>query len=764
MANADYTIRAGAQGFCPVGYLNADITQLQTAVVMTGYTSPIADGIRLGMAAMIDEEIVEVVARSGNNLTLARGCCDTVPALHSAGAAIWFFDGSIASDRIEYAGTETIGVKVLPRISSGAEVPIEASPPAGLTFNLRFARPYPPGLVEVNGDPWFTDPIPFNLDVPTLVITWAHRDRITQQDQLVDHIEADVGPEPGTTYELRVYKADDTLLRTVVGLTGTTWSYEFADAALDFSAAGSDYPGYITLCSRRDGLASFQQYRIDFTFESSTTPVVSDPDYANVILLVQGGADASLTINDLSTYASTATIVNYAEFDDAHPVFGSNSIKASTLSSAIGSFSSSGSTSRFGRATGDIFTIECYVYIQTLENFSTSSFAFSWWAAGLRILEVGTHANTAGAKLRYRQSSETALESVSISAGALHFLQLNINADNTFTLDLDGVLAYSGTNGHGIGDAGTFEFFAGAVNASGSPSAPTTAVWTSPLRVTKGVARARGSVPTEPFIGDITGGPDVVEETFTVTTSIVTQPAGAAIAMNLTQLAAPTSAGSAYVAIFYCPTALQADPLPDGTTLSVSFGIGLSQSVAVLTVLSYTAVGATSKATAMAALIAQANAATALSSRGLTASANSYLGSPGMQIQGPDGFKLHSSFGIMDPGVQAPVFTQLSNLLVAEFTLGSPAVGSALNQLVTATLSGTPVAGDQYTVTLNGVAYSHTAASGATLNGVATALAALIDAASAYAASAVGPVITIDGVTPTNVFTYSSSAEALFAF
>jgi len=294
------------------------------------------------------------------------------------------------------------------------------------------------------------------------------------------------------------------------------------------------------------------------------------------------------------------------------------------------------------------------------------------------------------------------------------------------------------------------------------------------IRVTKGVGRHTADfnirpVPTTAYgpydcgvsLPDI---PDVIEETFTLTTSIVTQPAGAAIAMNLTQLAAPTSAGSAYVGIFYCPTALQADPLPDGTTLSVSFGIGLSQSVAVLTVLSYTAVGATSKATAMAALIAQANAATALSSRGLTASANSYLGSPGMQIQGPDGFKLHSSFGIMDPGVQAPVFTQLSNLLVAEFTLGSPAVGSALNQLVTATLSGTPVAGDQYTVTLNGVAYSHTAASGATLNGVATALAALIDAASAYAASAAGPVITIDGVTPTNVFTYSSSAEALFAF
>lgn len=764
MANTDYTIRAGAQGFCPVGYLSANITQLQTAVVMTGYTSPIADGIRIGMAAMIDAEIVEVVARSGNNLTLARGCCDTVPALHSIGAAIWFFDGSIASDRVEYAGTETIGVKVLPRISSGAEVPIANSPPAGLTFNLRFARPYPPGLVEVNGSPWFTDPIVLNLDVPELVITWAHRDRITQQDQLIDHLETDIGPETGTTYELRIYKADGTLVRTVVAVAGTTWTYAFEDALLDFSGAGGDYPGYIELQSMRDGLASFQKYRIDFTLESSTTPVVSDPDYANVILLVQGGADASLTINDLSTYASTATITNYAEFDDAHPVFGSNSIKASSISSAIGSFSSSGSSSRFGRATGDIFTIECYVYIQTLENFSTSSFAFSWWNGSLRILEVGTHANTAGAKLRYRQSSETPLETVSISAGTLHFLQLNINADDTYTLDLDGVLAYSGTNSHGVGNAGTFEFFAGAINTAGSPTGPTTAVWTSPLRVTKGVARPRGSVPTEPFIGDIPTAPETVDASLRLTFSLPVQAAAGAIALNLTQLAAPATGASAYTAIFYCPSALAADPLPDGTTLSVDFGIGLSQSVAVLTVLSYTAVGATSKATAMAALIAQANASTALSSRGLTASANSYLGNPGMQIQGPSGTKLHSSFGIMEAGVQAPVFTQLNKLLVAEFSLGSSGVASDLNQIVVATLSGSPVVGDRFTVTLNGVSYSYTTASGDSLNAIATALAALIDAAPGYAASAVGAVITVDGVTATNVFTYSAIAEAAFAF
>jgi hypothetical protein len=85
MANSDYVIRAGSNGFCPTASLAADITALQTAVVMQSYSSPIPNGIRIGMAAMIDDEIVKVVSRSVDNLVLGRGCCDTVPAPHAAG-------------------------------------------------------------------------------------------------------------------------------------------------------------------------------------------------------------------------------------------------------------------------------------------------------------------------------------------------------------------------------------------------------------------------------------------------------------------------------------------------------------------------------------------------------------------------------------------------------------------------------------------------------------------------------------------------------
>jgi hypothetical protein len=945
-----------------------------------------------------NEEIVVVTARTGNNLTLARGCCDTVPALHSTGDAIWFFDDSLALDVVEYTGTETIGVKVLPRTSSGAQVPVENSPPVALTFNLRFARPYPPGLVEVNGAPWFTTPRVLSLADPSLDITWAHRNRITQEDQLIDHLQGDVIPELGTTYELRVYRADDTLLRTVVGETGTAWSYSFVDAVADFSGAGGDYPGYITLISRRDGLASFQQYRIDFTFQSSTTPIVGgsdDPDFENVILLVQDGVDGSLLVQDRSTYADSVTISNYAAFDDAQQRFDNNTIKTVRTAAAIAAFSSVGSASRFGRETGDKFSFECWAYVGVTENFSTSSFFFTWWGGSGRILEIGTTGAGGGMKLRMRNGDDGALETVAFSSGAWHFVQLNVDG-NAFTLDLDGVLAYSGTNNYNIGNPGTFQVNVASQTSFGNDSAPSTEVWVTPLRVTKGVLRARGSVPTAEFptLG-VTPPPDTTDTALTIGVSLPVPPAGASISTNLTQSAvADTSTGERYQALFYHPSllpqvgavildmsmngqpdasttftdasvhahlltavrnaqittssplegsgsllvnhgatnldadyvrvgtpgstptqfrnffqsdftirgkalfndaaggtifsithqlpdlsfigvrmgfapatsgalpsfviqnigegvlsfvgatqapvgvpfdfaivgsdngqvrcyvngvnsasfyyaggsvpqnyitfrptvTLSANPtiggggggindgkldsiiinkfattdgsylIPSGVTLSMVFGIGLSESVSPRQTLNYTTSNPTSKQDAMAALIAQVNSSSVLGSYGLTAHSSNYAGSPAMVIEGPIGLRLHSSYGLMSPGVEAPVFRSLTNLFAVEFTLGSPVVPTGLNQIVTATLTGTPAVGDKFTITLGSVAFTYTALTGATLNTIATALAALIDADTAYAASAIGAVITIDGVTPTNRFAYFASTEASFAF
>ena len=93
--------------------------------------------------------------------------------------------------------------------------------------------------------------------------------REDQQDQLIAHAAASIGPEIGVTYKARVFKADNTLVRTVTGIAGTSWVYDWSTAVSDFESAGGLPAGYIRLTAERDGFESFQDYRIDFDFDGT---------------------------------------------------------------------------------------------------------------------------------------------------------------------------------------------------------------------------------------------------------------------------------------------------------------------------------------------------------------------------------------------------------------------------------------------------------------------------------------------------------------
>lgn len=263
MANSDYIKRNIAGPFCPVAKLSAAIGALQTTLIYVDMISSIPDPVVLNRAIMIDDEILGIVGISGSTLTLLRGCCDTIPAEHAANALIWFFDDSIGSDEIEYGGTETIGVKVLPRTAMSGNIPIIGSPPNEITFNFRFLRPYPPGNVRLNGVVFAGNYHEVSA-ASGLALTWTHRDRVLQADQLIDHGAASVGPEPGTTYTVQVYRADNNaLLRTVTGIAGTSWTYTHAMALADITTVAGGVSIYILLKSVRNSLDSYQLYRID---------------------------------------------------------------------------------------------------------------------------------------------------------------------------------------------------------------------------------------------------------------------------------------------------------------------------------------------------------------------------------------------------------------------------------------------------------------------------------------------------------------------
>lgn len=270
MANSDYTTTATSAPFCPNAQLAAGIGPLETTLAIENLRLTGVDEILAGEAAMINDEIVKLVSISSTELVVARGCADTIPQTHAAASRIWFFNDSTGYDGREYAGSETVGVKILPKTAS-SQVPIEYSPPESLTFNFRFARPYAPGLVQINGDP-FTEVKTVSPTNDTLSLTWAHRDRVTQFDQLIDHLATSIGPEVGTTYTVKAHKAsDNSVVRTTTGITGASWTYLLATARSDFGitagAVGAPVvltDGYLTLEAVRDGYTSWQKYRIDF--------------------------------------------------------------------------------------------------------------------------------------------------------------------------------------------------------------------------------------------------------------------------------------------------------------------------------------------------------------------------------------------------------------------------------------------------------------------------------------------------------------------
>lgn len=255
IGSAAYTTRGGGD-FCPTALLVAAVP-CQLAPVSIGLSAGIdLDVVRIGSAAMVGSEIMRVTALDlgAMTVTLARACVDTVPASHASGSRIWFFDDFAGVDPGEYSAGVTLDARLLTSTSSGVLDPVLA-PVSSLVLAGRAGRPYPPGLFKIGGAAY-----PASV-VGDVALTWAHRDRVLQADQLIDTEQASIGPEPGTTYSCRLLRADsNAVLASQTGITGTAHTLT------------TTYVGQVIaeLWSVRDGLESQQRHR--WTFGHSNPP------------------------------------------------------------------------------------------------------------------------------------------------------------------------------------------------------------------------------------------------------------------------------------------------------------------------------------------------------------------------------------------------------------------------------------------------------------------------------------------------------------
>jgi hypothetical protein len=208
--------------------------------------------VKVGAYAMLEDEWISVISRDpvSKTVVVARGIFDTIPVSHPAGAYLWFHQGLFGFDGTERVAGEQVEVKFLPATGIG-RLAIGSAPSDTITLTGRMMRPYPPGNVKLNAQRWPpTIPSATELD-----ITWAHRDRITQTVTHNKQDEGNIGPEVGTTYNLKIYGDGNVLRRTVTSITGTSYKYLAVDELADkgFSFASDPYWANVVLAMPLDG-------------------------------------------------------------------------------------------------------------------------------------------------------------------------------------------------------------------------------------------------------------------------------------------------------------------------------------------------------------------------------------------------------------------------------------------------------------------------------------------------------------------------------
>ena len=249
------TSNRGAGTFAPVVTLGAPLGALQTTLTF----SDAADLglVTIGSMGVFGNEICRITEVSVGNQTIgiARGCADTIPKFHGAGERMFIVDNEFGGDEIEYVAGDTVDVKILP-FTSTSELDPNLAPTNTVNIIARQGCPYPPGNVLVNGNPFTASHSGSSIN-----ITWAHRNRVTQQDRLIPHESASVTPEAGTTYRIRVYAGQSgAIVRTEQGIAGTSFTYTAAMANAD----GTTTP-WFELDTVRNTLTSMDRYRFGAT-------------------------------------------------------------------------------------------------------------------------------------------------------------------------------------------------------------------------------------------------------------------------------------------------------------------------------------------------------------------------------------------------------------------------------------------------------------------------------------------------------------------
>jgi hypothetical protein len=278
-AGSEYVAR---MDFCATATLDAGTyTRATTVFPLTN----VSGGIAVGTLVQLNNELMEVVSYAAPNLTVKRGVLDTIPSrAHVAGNVLYFWGEAFGIDPTEYVETDSVVVKLLPVTASEVLDEFEY----GLTtmtvdLNSRAIRPYPPANVKFATalDPEDTG----GGYSGTVAMTWNHRNRVVQADQVLGYTEGSVTAADNTRYALKIYRVDTSALlveKTDIGP---------GSASFSLSYTGNIRVDLYTIDNKGESL-----YTHSFTFAYTSTgggDVITATTYTPVeeYIIINGGGD-----------------------------------------------------------------------------------------------------------------------------------------------------------------------------------------------------------------------------------------------------------------------------------------------------------------------------------------------------------------------------------------------------------------------------------------------------------------------------------------
>lgn len=224
-------------------------TSVNVTLLLEGYGSPIdaGDFVAIG-ATPASAELCLITAVTASGLTLRRGVLDTVPGAWALGTTVWVLrGGATINDRRGRAAGAAVNYGIRPNTFYGA-LPAASETHATGTLATRAEAPLRPADVRINGGAFAGAAAPVAV-AASFDISWANRNRLTEDELVLQWDDSTVTLEAGQTTRVEVRNAGGNLVVNASGLTGTSYTAILPGAGT--------YT--VTVYSFRDGISSFQK-------------------------------------------------------------------------------------------------------------------------------------------------------------------------------------------------------------------------------------------------------------------------------------------------------------------------------------------------------------------------------------------------------------------------------------------------------------------------------------------------------------------------